>query len=120
MKKYCLTECFKRNMSKKWKSIIETAAIIGIIVAFVAAYMLFATGFGYILVEILNWLELGENDSYTGMGVAVSSLTAVATIVLYHVYNFAKVKAVQISSFAKKRYEGEPFECSIFEECKDD
>jgi len=120
MKKYCLTDCFKRKMSKGFKDTIEVLTILGILFGGIALAGLFAAGLGYFLVEIVHWAEMSEDGSYTELGTAIIMIAAIVSVALYHLYKIGRNVSKKVSSFAKERYEGKPYKCSIFEECTDD
>ncbi len=117
MKHYCLTDCFKRKLSKGWENTIEIFMIIGVVLIGIAILMGIFTGVGYIAVEYLEF-EIPKNGNYTTLGIGVTTLLGVAIFLLYWLFNFAFFTSKRTTSFIKDRYEGKEFECQIFEECK--
>ena len=118
-KKYCLTKCFKRKLSKGWENTIQIIAIFGIIIAGLFAIGVIFYGIGYIAVEWLNF-ELKDKLSYIELGMMLTVSGITLSVIFYWLYKFASSISKSTVSFIKHRYEGDPFECSIFEECEDE
>ena len=120
MKKYCLTDCFKRKMSTGFKNTIEVLTTLGILFGGIALAAGIAAGLGYFLVEIVHWAEMPKDGSYMGLGTAIIMIAGISSIALYHLYKIGRNVSKKVSSFAKERYEGKPYKCSIFEECTEE
>ena len=117
MKKYCLTKCFKRKLSKGWENTIEVSIIMGIVILGLIIIGIIFTGIGYAAVEWLGF-DLPEKASYGELGFFITVMTAAASWTSYYLFKFAMFSSKKTSSFIKDRYEGKEFECQIFEECK--
>ena len=107
-------------MSKRFENAIETLTVIGILFGGVLIASGIAAGLGYFLIEIMHWAEMSEDGSYAGLGTAIMMIAGVSSLALYHLYKFGRNVSKKMSSFVKERYEGKPYKCSIFEECKDE
>lgn len=122
MKKYCLTECFKRKMSKRWQLAIEVGTAIGMTFLVVIAGAAISAGTGFIMIFLDQYFLWGmewQMKNMVSLGFLFLLLTFLGTVGLYLVYEKLSPLPKKITKFVKDRYEGEPFECSIFEECKD-
>ncbi len=119
MKKYCLTKCFKRKLSRGWINTINTTLIIAtaIIGLLILAAIFYAIG--YIAVNFL-WFELPKESSYGELGILLSAVTAVISWFIYWITKAAIYLSKSTTHFIKDRYEGKEFECNIFEECKEE
>jgi len=118
-KKYCLTECFKRKMSDRFKSVITFLSIAGTLILLMVIVAAISWVVGYVAVWT-GFITLGDNLDYATLGLSLITMGLVLGAVLYWIIKLSVATGKTVGSFAKKRYEGEPFECSIFEECKDD
>ncbi len=117
MKHYCLTDCFKRKLSKGWKDTIEVSMIVGVIAIGLIVLIGIFTGIGYIAIEYMG-METKDNPSYAEIGLLISIAVFTIGWIFYWLIKFAFFTSKKTSTFIKDRYEGKEFECQIFEECK--
>ncbi len=117
MKHYCLTDCFKRKLSKGWENTIEILTIAGIIILGLIILAGIFTGIGYIAVEYLGF-KIPDKGNYTTLGLILSTAVGIIGLLGYWLFQFAFFTSKKTTAFIKDRYEGKEFECSIFEECK--
>lgn len=116
MKKYCFTQCFKRKMSNAWELAIQVA--IGILVAagLVLTTVLAGGLVGWAWLSALGY----ELENVVEAGLSVIVIGGVIGIASYWMAILGARITTSTAGFVKKRYEGEPFQCSIFEECKEE
>ena len=126
MKKYCLTQCFKRNISKKMQFVIELTvivlvlaalaligsivfALVGIAVQFIVLAINPATG-----IFVVNPILVGL---FSLLG---SFLFGAALYYIYETINFLVRGTYSITkNLVLNAVAPEQAECRIFEECKD-
>ena len=116
MKKYCLTSCFKRKMSDRWSSLLTILAVVGSLALTIAAIGAVSWGVGYVAVWS-GFVTISDKMDYASLGLALLMAVIVIGWILFMAFKIAVATGTSVASFAKKRYEGEPFQCSIFEEC---
>ncbi len=119
MKNYCLTDCFKRKLSKGWENTIEILTIAGIVILGIIILAGLFTAIGYIAAEYFN-IKIPSTGNYTTLGIALSAIGIFIGFLGYWLYRFAFFTSKKTTAFIKDRYEGKKFKCSIFEECKKD
>ena len=106
-------------MSDRFKSVITFLSIAGTLILLMVIVAAISWVVGYVAVWT-GFITLGDNLDYATLGLSLITMGLVLGAVLYWIIKFSISTGKTVGSFAKKRYEGEPFECSIFEECKDD
>ena len=114
MKRYCLTDCAKRKL-KAWQKIalqviVAVVVIVGIVIVSGGVIM----GVGY-LVSLFTEVKVEQMIS---VGAATIMISFIFAIGIYWLYLGGKYVGTGMYHFAKDRYEGEAFECKIFEECE--
>ncbi len=119
MRHYCLTDCFKRKLSKGWENTITISTVLGVIILGLIIFTGIFTGIGYIAVEYLDF-ELTKDGSYATLGILLTTVIGIIILLVYWLFKFAFFTSKKTTAFIKDRYEGKEFECSIFEECKDE
>lgn len=112
MKRYCLTQCFKRKMSERWDTTVQWVIVILLSIAFTVIL----AGIGWIAVFL--GISLPDGSDYLELGFMLTISTVVTSGGLYVGYLWVKSLARSASKFVRERYEGEPYQCSIFEECR--
>ncbi len=127
MKKYCLTKCAKRKLTKLQKGTISLLIFVAALLAFVAFFMMILAiiGLATNLIISLEWIPEPaipvENIFESGV-VGVGGIVGFS-IVAYLIFISFKVIysiTIEIARFAKDRYEGRYEKCNLFEECEDD
>lgn len=117
MQKYCLTDCFKRKMNKGLDNALQILiAILVTIVTVVISGLVFG-GIGWIAVFFGTELP---KDGYVALGFILTILAGIIVVGVNYLFIFGKKIYNSTYNFAKKRYEGEPYKCSIFEKCKEE
>ena len=117
MKRYCLTECFKKKLSKVQEILLAITIVIAVVIAGLIALTAILYGIGYIAQTVFGYW-FGNSPVDTGIGILVILL--IISFITYWGYIFTKFLSKAIYHFTKDRIEGEKFECSIFEECKEE
>lgn len=129
MKKYCLTQCAKDKLSKKWKAFIEitTGILVVLLVVVVGSFIFVGLGWFYqFLIAYFNiefFSHMLDKDLIP-VGLAVTVMIAICIVLVYWSYLFLKwiyggVKNIVTNQVDK--HAGRPYEkCKIFEECKDE
>ena len=115
-KKYCLTSCFKRKMSDFWKNILALLLILGVILGIILSIM----AIGYVLGTITQYFGFFINKETLDVGMSILLASIFIGFVLYQLFLFGRYIYKGAYNFAVRRYEGDPFECSVFEECEDE
>lgn len=115
MKKYCFTACFKKKMSDFWKGILATVIIIVVVIIAFAIVCAIAYGIGWTLIEYFNF-----KGKPLDIGWSAIVLTAISGWLGYWFYRVCKHLSLKTFNFAVDRYEGVPYQCSVFEECKEE
>ena len=86
MKKYCLTQCFKRKMSKRWKGLLEFLVAIGIMLAIIAVITALSAIVGY----TLDYFFEIEEKNIVGIGFLTLTLAGLASVTGYHLFGLLK------------------------------
>lgn len=115
MKKYCLTDCFKRKMSKFWKDSIQVIAIILLIIFLIVAIsgIFYVIGLGFHYFGFITDKEPFETGAMMSMAIGFFVWA------LHYAYLGIKTSSRVIRDVIVGRYEG-TYKCKIFEECKED
>ena len=113
MKCYQLTKCFKKKMSKVREIIITT--IIVLLVIFIAFIFILAIAFG--IGYIYEIFMFGKLIKPFDTGWSIILISTLGSIVIYWMAIAGAKITTNTTKFIKERYEGEPMNCSIFEEC---
>ena len=116
MKKYCLTKCFKKKLSKLQEVIIATIILLGIILIALVIISILFYGIGYGIQYLGYWTDKDMFD----IGIITTLIIGVISFAVYWGYIFIKEASKSLYIFTINRIEGEKFECSIFEECKEE
>jgi len=114
MKKYCLTDCFKRKMSSFWKEVLATTIIISVIAAFVAVI----TGIGWVIGFAVQHFGYLLDKETLDVGMSILGLLIVLGTIAYWTYKMLAFIGKGLYGFAVAKYEG-THKCNIFEECKE-
>lgn len=117
MQKYCLTDCFKRKMSKGLDTTLQILITILVIIVILVISGLVFGAIGWI--AVFFGMELPK-DGYVALGFTLMIVAGIIAVGIYWLFIFGKKIYNSTYNFAKKRYEGEPYKCSIFEKCKEE
>lgn len=114
MKKYCLTDCFKKKMSNAVEMI--TAIVIGILFTIIAITAL--TGIAYCVGYSVHWLGFALDKKTIDLGYGTIFMFIVGSALVYWIAKMLAMTTLGTTKFIKERYEGTA-QCTIFEECKE-
>lgn len=115
MKRYCLTECFRKKISttsKMFITLITTILVILIILTGIYA-LSYAVGFG---MEFLIGPVGGLVPADLGIIIIFTTLFSIGILYVLSIILYGIIKAV--SRFIINRYERRPIKCNVIEECK--
>lgn len=115
MKKYCLTDCFKRKMSTFWKKVFAAIVIIAVVMAGLGVVLSIGYIIGYIFQYFGYFLKKGTFD----VGMSIIVLALIGGTVTWWTYKGLSIIGKSIYKIGVERYEG-TYKCSIFEECKEE
>ena len=116
MKRYCLTQCFKRKLSNIWDIIFQISLVIGIFI--IGAIVLFGLFWIIGYIAIYFGIELPKDLTITELGTIILIGIATLSWVSWMLFLIGRYIFNKTYDFAIARYEGNPYECNIFEECK--
>ncbi len=124
MKKYCLTDCFKRNISKKMEFTVELLTFLLIVFASVLIFIIISGALGAILqfATLSPTFNLFDKNPI-GIGIMTILLTILAGLVLalaiQMIIGTYKILHGFTRNLVLNAVAPEQAECRIFEECKD-
>ena len=116
MKKYCLTPCFKRKMSKLWKNVTMFIVIFFVLLALLVAVGALSYGIGWTIHYFGFKLDISAAD----LGLSTIGITFVISWLIYTVAKALAKATTWTTKAIIDRYENKDTVCHIFEECKDE
>ena len=111
MQKYCLTDCFKKKMSKGWQEVL-LILVLALMVCFVAALVV---GLGYLIGITAHWFGYGLDRTEWDLGGSAIIIIGLTSAIGVFVYDFVK----NITKSLIKKYNNRG-QCHIFEKCKEE
>ena len=101
------------------KALLDIGIGIGVVVIAVLAFSLI----GYVVgIGVIHFFPdlIKEGANPIGVGLTTIFMIGFVGFVLYLLVSGGISMGKRFSGFVVARYEGEPYECKIFEECKDE
>ena len=114
MKKFCLTDCAKRKLTKIQDEVLTGLLIILIIIGFSIILLAIMWTIGF----TIQWFGFYLDKEILDLGGAWFTIATLAGVALYWTYIALKATFKTLFNFTKNRIEGVPAKCKIFEECK--
>lgn len=130
MKKYCLTQCFKDNMSRKTKAVIEIISVLTVLLLTAAAIVVAGTLIFGAIGVITQFTTLYFNPATGIFAMNPIKIGLLMTLTLSFIGFVTYITLHVIIAITHSLYKGtknivtnivapEQAECRIFEECKD-
>ena len=115
MKKYCLTTCFKRKMSKTAENVIAVVFGITMMVVVVLLYSAIAYGVGW---SLHSFGLFTDNKNLIDLGTSAIWGFALIVLVSYAIQQMIFFVSKMFARMVSDKYNSKHPVCKMFEECK--